>query len=152
MRKLLVSLTALCLILASCCGNQTPATDATEKECCKKHEEGKCCKGMTEEQKQACAEFKAKWDNWENLTDTEKQDLITKKKECFDKKMAEMKECEAKMQEQLAKWETMSLDEQKAFLDNYGCCKKEGGCCKDKEGCAKKCEKEKEGCGHKEAE
>jgi hypothetical protein len=165
MSKLLVSLTALCLILASCCGNQgTPATDATEKECCKKHEEGKCCQGMTEEQKQACAEFKEKWDNWVNLTDEVKQELIGKRKDCFDKKMEELKEMEAKMQEhkaameaKLATWATMTLDQQKAFFDEFGtCCAKK--CC-EKKCCEKKCEgkkegcpKAKEGCGHKEGE
>jgi hypothetical protein len=165
MRKLLVSLTALCLILASCCGNQTPV-DATEKGCCKKSEEQKCCKGMTEEQKQACAEFKAKWEDWANLTDEVKQELIGKRKECFDKKMEEIKETEAKMQAhkaemeaQLANWENMTLDQQKEFFDNYGniCIKvkTKEGChkAKEKEGCPKAkegCPKAKEGCGHKE--
>ena len=166
MKKLLLSLTVLCLILASCCGNQgTPATDATEKGTCQKDEK-KCCKGMTEEQKQECAEFKAKWDDWANLTDEVKQELIGKKKACFDKKMEEVKAAEAKMQAckaemeaTLATWETMTLDEQKAFFDKCGnCCLKVKKCCKDKEGCEKKCEKkegcqkDKEGCQKKEAE
>jgi len=156
MRKLFVSLTAVCLILASCCGGNQPATDTAEKGCCKKEEQGKCCKGMTEEQKQACAEFKAKWDDWANLTDEVKEEMIGKRKECFDKKMAEMKEHEAKMQahkaemeEQYAAFETMTLDQQKDFFDNYGniCIKvKTKGCCEKKEGCAKKCEGKKEGC------
>ena len=157
MRKLLVSLTALCLILASCCGNQSTPADA-EKGCCKKGEQEKCCSGMTEEQKQACAEFKAKWDDWANLTDEVKQDLLGKRKECFDKKMEEMKEHQAQMQArqaeieaQLDNWETMTLDQKKEFFDNYGnCCKEKAkGCCEKKEGCPKA----KEGCsGHKEAE
>jgi len=161
MRKLFVSLTAVCLILASCCGNQ-PATDTAEQGCCKKHEEEKCCKGMTEEQKQACAEFKAKWDDWANLTDEVKAELIGKRKDCFDKKMAEMKECEAKMQahkaemeEQYASFETMTLDQQKEFFDNYGniCLKvKTQGCGEKKEGCQKECPHKKEGCGHHEGE
>ena len=171
MKKLLLSLTVLCFILASCCNNQPAPTDATDKSCCQKEE--KCCKGMTEEQKQACAEFKAKWEDWANLTDEVKQELIGKRKECFDKKMEEMKEMEAKMQERkaameekLATWETMTLDEQKAFFDDFGnCCMKmkvkgcdkaKDGCCKAKEGCAKKdgegCPKAKEGCAKKEAE
>jgi len=166
MRKLLVSLTVLCLILSACCGgNQAP--EATEKGCCKKGEQEKCCKGMTEEQKQACAEFKAKWDNWETLTAEEKEELIGKRKECFDKKLDEMKAHEAKMQahkaeleEQYANWETMTLDQRKEFFDNYGnlCIKvKTKGCGEKKEGCQKKCEAKKEGCekkcdGHKKAE
>jgi len=168
MRKLLVSLTVLCLILSACCGgNQAP--EATEKGCCKKGEQEKCCKGMTEEQKQACAEFKAKWDDWANLTDEVKEEMIGKRKECFDKKWEEMKAHEAKMQahkaemeEQYANWETMTLDEQKEFFDNYGnikmkikgcgdkkkegCPKAKEGCQKAKEGCEKKCD------GHKKSE
>jgi len=159
MRKLFVSLIVLCLILASCCGNQGTQTDATEKGCCKKQDET-CCKGMTDEQKQECAEMKAKWDDWANLTDEVKQELIGKRKACFDKKMEEIKEAEAKMlvhkaimEEKLASWESMTLDEQKTFFDECdqhcikiktkeGCGKSKEGCCKSKEG--------KEGCGKKE--
>ena len=158
MRKLLVSLTAVCLILAACCGNQTtPATDEAEKGCCKKQEQEGCCKGMTEEQKQACAEFKAKWEDWANQSDESKQDLLGKRRECFDKKMEEMKEHLAQMQArqseieaQLANWENLTLDQKKEFFDNYGCCKEKPKCCGEKkEGCPKA----KEGCdGHKKAE
>ena len=178
MKKLLLSLAVLCFILVSCGSNQPAPTDATDKGCCQKEE--KCCKGMTEEQKQECAEFKAKWEDWANQTDEVKQELIGKRKECFDKKMEEMKAMEAKMQEhkatmeeKLATWETMTLDEQKAFFDEFGnCCMKikaKDGCGKDKESCpkakdgcpkakdgccAKKegegCPKQKEGCEHKE--
>ena len=160
MKKLLVSLTVLCLILAACCGNQ-PVAPESEQGCQKSDKT--CCKEMTEEQKQECAEFKAKWDDWANLTDEVKQELISKKKAHFDKMMDEMKEAEAKMQahkaameEKLAAWETMTLDEQKAFFDECGkvCIKmhEKEGCGKVKEGCCKS-KDEKEGCGkHKEGE
>jgi phage host-nuclease inhibitor protein Gam len=160
MKKLLVSLVVLCFILASCCGNQgTPATE--EKGCCKKQDETSC-KEMTEEQKQECVEMKAKWDDWANLTDEVKQELIAKRKTCFDKKREEMKKLEAemqahkaKMEEKLAGWETMTLDERKEFFDEVASkckckAKTKEGCGKSKEGtgCSKK---EKEGCGkHKE--
>ena len=151
MKKLLVLLTVLCLILAACCGGNQPVAPETEQGCQKSDK--KCCKEMTEEQKQECAEFKAKWDDWANLTDDVKQDLIVKRKFCFDKRMEDMKEAEAKMQahkakmeEKFAAWETMTLDEQKEFFDECDkhCIKvkTKEGCCKSKEG--------KEGCGKHE--
>ncbi len=163
MKKLsLVIAAALCLTLASCGGNktETPATptgtDTTAvKEECQKQD--KCCSGMTEEQKKECEEFKAKWDNWANLTDVEKKELIAKKKECFDKKKAQMEEMEAQMKAkkaemnaEFAKWDKLSLDEQKALLDKVGsCCKSKMGC-GDKADCSNKkegCDQKKEGCG-----
>ncbi|MDR2511009.1 MAG: hypothetical protein LBC89_00790 [Bacteroidales bacterium] len=79
--------------------------DGNKKECCKKDGDKKeCCKKeLTEEQKVACTEFKAKWDNWDNLTVDEKKALLDQKFECCKakceapkegcKKEGEKKEC-----------------------------------------------------------
>ncbi|MDR3047572.1 MAG: hypothetical protein LBU51_08190 [Bacteroidales bacterium] len=81
---------------------------AEAKKCCEAKKDGADKKECTEkkecpEKAAKCAEFKAKWDNWENLTIDEKKALIDQKMEC----------CKAK------------CDKEKK-----GCCDKEkkGGC------------------------
>ncbi|GHV43333.1 hypothetical protein FACS1894180_2090 [Bacteroidia bacterium] len=116
---------------ATCCkkdGEKKCCKDADKKECCKKDgdkkecckkdgEKKECCKKeLTEEQKAACAEFKAKWDNWDNLTVDEKKALLDQKFEC----------CKAKCE---AKKECCKKDGEKT------CCKKDG---EKKECCDKK--------------
>ena len=137
MKKLTVLAGVLCFVFVSCC-NKT--ADAPKEEQCTKEEkhEHNCCK-MTEEQKAECEAFRKQWDDWANLTDDVKKELVAKKKACIDKKYAEM---DAKMEACKAEWATfdnLSLDEQKALIDKRDCCKKK--CCKDDKKCDKKCEK-----------
>jgi hypothetical protein len=91
---------------AKCCKK-----DGEKKECCKKDGEKKeCCKKeLTEEQKKACEEFKAKWENWDNLTINEKKALLDQKMEC----------CKAKKECCKAKKECCKKDGEKKE-----CCKK----------------------------
>ena len=119
MKKVKLVLGVFCLALLSaccCCNNKEKAGECQkmEKKCCAV----KC--EMTEEQK----EFKAKWENFENLAVEEQKELIAKKKACIEKCKAEKKEAKAKMQaikEELeAKWEKfeeLAIEEQKELLD-----------------------------------
>jgi len=139
MKKLSLLAGLLCFVFVACCPKteEPKQEEVAATECSKEH---KCCKSdMTEEQKAECKEFCEKWKDWENLTDEVKQELIAKKKACFDKKYAEM---EAKMEACKAEWanfDNLSLDEQKALIDKKMQCGKKHCCKKDGEG--KKCHK-----------
>jgi hypothetical protein len=147
MKKLAVlAAGVLCFIFVSCGSKpaETPAptTETTEETQEHKHDG---CK-MTDEQKAACEAFCKQWADWANLTDDVKQELIAKKKECFDKQDAEKAEIDAKVAECKAAWanfDKLTLDEQKALIDKRTECEKK--CCKKGD---KKCCKE----GKKEGE
>ena len=117
---------------ASCCNKakETPVED----------EAATCCE-LTEEQKAD----KAAWEDWDNQTDEQKDELLAKAKECIDKKMAEKAEkCDGEQKEVCpekaakcaafkAKWEdwdNLDRDAKKALVDETREC------------CKKKCEKE----------
>jgi hypothetical protein len=140
MKKLTVLAGVLCFVFVSCCNKTADAPE--EKQCTKeeKHEHGSC--KMTEEQKAECEAFRKQWNDWENLTDDVKKDLVGKMKVRIDEKHAAM---EAKMKACKAKWATfdnLSIDEQKALIDKQMACGKEKCCKKDDEKqCEKKCEK-----------
>ncbi len=149
MKKLAVLAGALCFVFVSC--NNKPAEAPANEECTQKeqkqHEHGGC--KMSEEQKAECDAFRKQWDDWANLTDDAKKELITKTKARIDQQNAEM---EAKMAACKAEWanfDNLTLDEQKALIDKrMQCGKKCDGdkkCCKDgKKDCEKKCEGKKE--------
>jgi hypothetical protein len=140
MKKLAVLAGVLCFIFVSCC-NKT--TDTPKEECVKeeKHEHG-CCK-MTEEQKAECEAFRKQWDDWANLTDDVKKELVAEGKSRIDKKFAKM---EAKIEACKADWATfddLGLEDQKAFIDKKMQCGKQH-CKNSKKQCEKKCEKKSE--------
>ena len=139
MKKLTVLAGVLCFVFVSCC-NKAEEAPVEDKQCANKeqHEHGKC--KMTEEQKAECEAFRKQWDDWANLTEDTKKELIAKKKACIDKKNAEMEAKMAACKEEWATFDNLSLDEQKALIDKrMNCCKKK--CCKeDKKECQKKCE------------
>ena len=146
---------ALCFVFASCCNNapETEATEETQEMNCPKEKGPKC--HMSEEEKAECEAFKQKWEDWANLDETAKKELISTAKTKFDAKRAEMKahlaEMQAKMEEQETAWadfDNKTLDEQKAMLDEAMKCGKHGPkpCCKDGERGPKPCCKEQKPC------
>ena len=138
MKRLTVLAGIVCFIFVSCCNKTADVPE--EKQCTKEEKHEGCCK-MTEEQKAECEAFRKQWDDWANLTDDVKKELVSKAKIRIDEKYAKM---EAEMAACKAEWatlETLSLDEQKALIDKRLCCKK--SCCK--KSCEKKCEKKCEG-------
>jgi len=143
---------AACFLLASCCSNEEKCPATPEKE-----GQHKCCKEMTEEQKQACAD----WNNWANIDDARKEALLKDKKDGYDKCQAERAEREAQkaaIDAKMANWDKFTLDEKKALIDEMDAFFKAGkgkhgdkGCCsenKEEAGCQKTCEgkKTEEGC------
>lgn len=134
----------VCFLFTACCNQkqEEPVAEPVAEEVAAPE-----CQ-ISEECKQAMMD----WENWENLGDERKAELLAKKKECYDKCKAEEAEREAKkaaIEEKMANWDNMTLDEQKAVFDEMmelcpkhpGCCKKP--CCK-KPCCEKKCEKKAE--------
>ena len=158
MKKLTLLLSAIvCVaVMSSCCGGKNQKDEATTPEqtteCAKKCDNAKPACNLTEEQKAECEAFKAKWNDFDNLTVDEQKELIAKKKECIDKRREEAK---AKMAECEAKWanfETLTIAEQKAFLDENSCCKKAKDCKKEGDTkCKAKCTKESTECTKGEA-
>jgi len=141
MKKLMLLAGALCFIFASCCNEPKEQAAPAEGEGCQK-ENPEC--QMPEEVKQAIAD----WENWDNLEPARQEELLAKKKECYDKCKAEREEKAAKMAEidaKMANWDNMTIAEKKAVFDEMPCCpkkpccgkkpccdKKPEGCCKDK--------------------
>lgn len=149
MKKLFLLLAvAGCLTFTACNNNQAADQDKANTEVCDK--EKPCCKEMTEEQK---AEFEARkkaaedWQNWENISEDRKVELLNERKAAYDK-MQEMKKAQeekkAQFEAAMNNWDKLTIDEKKAAFDAAGCCggcnKGEGkACCKggDKPGCHK---------------
>ncbi|MCQ2285368.1 MAG: hypothetical protein MJZ76_00640 [Bacteroidales bacterium] len=143
MKKLMLLAGIAAFVFASCC-NKTEEVTAPEEPTCAK-EEHKCC-GMSEEQKQACAD----WKNFENLDETRQEELLAKHKECYDNQKAERDAHMAKMAEidaKMANWDNMTIAEKKAVFDEMAqLCPKhkchhhhpKGDCPKGE--CPKKCE------------
>lgn len=136
MKKIVLTLgVVFCILLTSCGGGQKKVQEQTKDECCKT--EQKC--QMTEEQKAECEAFKAQWDNWDNLDDATKTNLIAKAKACIDKKA---EGCKNHGEKECCK------GKEGEGCKNHG--EKEG--CKGKEGEGCKNHGEKEGCKNKEGE
>ena len=146
MKKLFIMLAAARCLMFTACTNNKPAeqnAEATEVQA----EETPCCKEMTEEQKaemEACKKAAEDWQNWENLTDERKAELLDQRKAKYDEMQAMKKaqeEKKAKFEAAMLNWDKLSLDDRKAAFDEMGCC---GGC---KKGEGKPCCKgEKPGC------
>ena len=149
MKKLMLMLTACCLIFASC-GKETQSAEPVQEET--------CCE-MTAEEKAMCEA----WQNWDNLAVEDQEQLVIDVKAWIDAKMAECPakkaeceakkaECEAKHAAFMEKWEKfdeLTLEAKKELIEEFfanKCCKeKKEGCCKEKkEGCDKE---QKEKCG-----
>ena len=129
MKKLWTIAIVAIFFFAACTPKTTEVVNEEEQT-----QETKCC--LTDEQK---ADFAA-FENWAELDDAAKGELIVRLKEFYDAKMAKKAEkCDAEPQEvcpeKQAKcdefkakwetWETLSIDEQKALIDELiGCCKK----------------------------
>lgn len=162
MKKILLWAGVASFLFASCCSNKEKC-ETTDEQNVVQNEEHKCCKEMTEEQKQACAD----WENWANIDDARKEVLLNDVKVKYDQRKVEREEKMAKMAEfdaKMTNWEQLSLDEKKALCDEMkSMCKGKhghgegemGGCkgnhkhegCKGKhaeEGCKKNAEKSAE--------
>jgi hypothetical protein len=95
---------------------------------------------------EACKKAAEDWQNWENITDERKAELLDQRKAKYDE-MQSMKKAQeekkAAFEAAMNNWDNLTIDERKAAFDNMGCCggckKGEGkGCCKgDKQGCQK---------------
>jgi len=123
MKKLSLGVALVAFLMSSCCGN------SEKKECCNKGEMKECCKksceGMSEEQKQARAEFKAKWADFENQTADVQKELIAKKKEFIDSKREALKAKIAECEKKFEGFDTLTIAQQKALLDELPCCKEQ---------------------------
>ena len=150
MKKVKLLLGIFCLVFVSACnccnkGNAPAEGDqAGEKKCCA----SKC--EMTEEQKA----FFEQWQNFDNLSAEEQQELLAKAKACIENRLAEKKACIEKCQAELAEFDNLTIAEQKELLEQKqqcldsgckpkGCCKEKAKCCKEKKECNKE---EKKGC------
>ncbi|MDR0873892.1 MAG: hypothetical protein LBN27_10590 [Prevotellaceae bacterium] len=143
MKKLsfIVGAMSVAFLLASCCGGSKD-----EKSCCKKDEKKECqkpcCEGLSEEQKQVCAQFQAQWEKFDSLTVDVQEGLIARKKGFIDAKRAEAKAKIAKCDSIWAEYDKLTTTaEQKAFIDANACCKKK---CDKAEGEKKCCKKEEQ--------
>ena len=146
MKKLFILMAAACCLTFTACNNNKPAEQTAEGT---EPQTEACCPEMTEEQKaemEACKKAAEDWQNWENLTEERKAELLDQRKAKYDE-MQEMKKAQeekkAKFEAAMLNWDKLSLDDRKAAFDEMGCCggckKGEGkGCCKgDKKGCQK---------------
>ena len=143
---------ACCLTFTACNNNKTAEQSA---ECTEMQAEEPCCKEMTEEQKaqmEACKKAAEDWENWENITDERKAELLDQRKAKYDEMQAMKKaqeEKKAAFEAAMNNWDKLTIDEKKAAFDNLGCC---GGCKGgDKPGCCKGgdkpgCHGDKPGC------
>jgi len=134
MKKLTILTGILCFVFVSCCNKTADAPDG--KQCAQEQSGQNCCK-MTEEQKAECEAFRKQWNDWANLTDDVKKELVAKMKVRIDEKFAKMEACKAEW----ATFDKLSLEEQKALIDKQMSCRQQQQCCKDSvKQCEKKCE------------
>ena len=136
MKKLMILMAAACCLTFTACNNNKPAEQPSE--CTEMQAEEPCCE-MTEEQKaemEACKKAAEDWQNWENITDERKAELLDQRKAKYDEMQAMKKaqeEKKAKFEAAMLNWDKLSLDDKKAAFDDMGCC---GGCKGgDKPGC-----------------
>ena len=143
----MILMAAACCLTFTACNNNKPAEQPAEGT--EMQAEEPCCKEMTEEQKaqmEACKKAAEDWENWENISEDRKNELLNDRKAKYDE-MQEMKKAQeekkAAFEAAMNNWDNLTIDERKAAFDNMGCCggckKGEGnGCCKgDKQGCQK---------------
>jgi hypothetical protein len=163
MKKLFILMAAACCLTFTACNNKPAEQPA---ECTETQSEEPCCKEMTEEQKaemEACKKAAEDWQNWENLTDERKAELLNDRKAKYDERQAAKKaqeEKKAAFEAAMNNWDNLTIDERKAAFDNMGCCGgcpggDRPGCHGDKPGCKGDkpgCHGDKPGCpkdGHK---
>ncbi len=137
---------AACCLTFTACNNNKPAEQTAEGT---EPQTEACCPEMTEEQKaemEACKKAAEDWQNWENLTEERKAELLDQRKAKYDEMQAMKKaqeEKKAAFEAAMNNWDKLTIEERKAAFDAAGCCggckKGEGkGCCKgDKQGCQK---------------
>ena len=128
---------AACFVFVSCNNKPAEETVATEENT-EVTEEHHCCHEMTEEQKaqmEACKKAAEDWENWENISEDRKNELLNDRKAKYDEMQAMKKaqeEKKAAFEAAMNNWDKLTIDEKKAAFDNMGCC---GGCKGDKPGC-----------------
>lgn len=135
---------AACCLTFTACNNNKPAEQTAEGT---EPQTEACCPEMTEEQKaemEACKKAAEDWQNWENLTEERKAELLDQRKAKYDE-MQEMKKAQeekkAAFEAAMNNWDKLTIEERKAAFDAAGCC---GGCKGgDKPGCHKG---DKQGC------
>lgn len=115
MKKMFLMMCAVAAMVtcASCCGKCDD-----KKACDKEGERPACC--QKDERHARCAEVRAKWEKFDELSEEEQATLVAERKACIDKHRAKMAELEAKRAELDAKWEKfdeLSIAEQKALID-----------------------------------
>ena len=149
----MILMAAACCLTFTACNNNKPAEQPAEGT--EMQAEEPCCKEMTEEQKaqmEACKKAAEDWENWENITDERKAELLDQRKAKYDEMQAMKKaqeEKKAAFEAAMNNWDKLTIDEKKAAFDNLGCC---GGCKGgDKPGCCKGgdklgCHGDKPGC------
>jgi len=138
MKKLFILMAAACCLTFTACNNNKPAEQPAEGT---EPQTEACCPEMTEEQKaemEACKKAAEDWQNWENLTDERKAELLDQRKAKYDE-MQEMKKAQeekkAAFEAAMNNWDKLTIEERKAAFDAAGCC---GGCKGgDKPGCHK---------------
>ena len=137
---------AACCLTFTACNNNKPAEQPAEGT---EPQTEACCPEMTEEQKaemEACKKAAEDWQNWENLTDERKAELLDQRKAKYDE-MQEMKKAQeekkAAFEAAMNNWDKLTIEERKAAFDAAGCC---GGC---KGGDRPGCHGDKPGC-HKD--
>ncbi len=129
---------AACCLTFTACNNNKPAEQTAEGT---EPQTEACCPEMTEEQKaemEACKKAAEDWQNWENLTEERKAELLDQRKAKYDE-MQEMKKAQeekkAAFEAAMNNWDKLTIEERKAAFDAAGCC---GGCKGgDKPGCHK---------------
>jgi len=136
MKKVMLLAGVICFVLASCCSKEDKCAkeEATDTTCAKGEA---CCKHMTEEQKQAIAD----WEDWVNIDDARKEVLLQDRKAKYDqckvereKRKAEMEAIDAKMSD----WDNLTIDDKKVLFDEFDQFAKAGKHHGDKEGCCSK--------------
>ena len=141
MKKLFILMAAACCLTFTACNNNKPAEQTAEGT---EPQTEACCPEMTEEQKaemEACKKAAEDWQNWENLTEERKAELLDQRKAKYDE-MQEMKKAQeekkAAFEAAMNNWDKLTIDERKAKGDKQGCQKGEGHGCKKEGGCPNK--------------
>lgn len=138
MKKLFIMMAAACCLMFTACNNNKPAEQPAENTEMQA-EDHPCCKEMTEEQKaemEACKKAHEDWQNWENLSEDRKVELLNDRKAKYDEMQAMKKaqeEKKAAFEAAMNNWDKLTTEEKKAAFDAAACC---GGCKGgDKPGC-----------------
>ncbi|MDD4142138.1 MAG: hypothetical protein PHR20_05035 [Bacteroidales bacterium] len=101
MKKLALVLGVACLLFVACKSNK-PAEQPTGDQ------QNGCCE-MTPEQRAEMEAFMAQWNDWANLTDSVKVELIGKAKACIDKRAEEKEAMKADLEAKIAEGDSMAI-------------------------------------------